>query len=78
MVKVPKNEATMIQCICNSCSSYNECMRGEIMGVFCSTGDAGDCSVEAKECICSDCSVGKQFGLDGEMFCKSGSADMMK
>jgi hypothetical protein len=76
MKSVPRSEKTMIECICNSCSSYNECMRGEIMGVFCATGDAGKCVENIKECKCQECPVSTEYQFSSGKHCEMGSAEM--
>jgi hypothetical protein len=75
MVSVPKNEKTMIQCICNACPSYNECMRGEVLGVFCSLGDAGSCVQNIETCNCQECSISSEFNFSSEKHCEIGSAE---
>lgn len=76
-MNVPKTDANMLRCVCNACPSYTDCMQGGVMGVFCSTGSAGDCAMmNIEDCICSDCRVKKEFSLDGKMYCKMGPAEM--
>lgn len=74
-MNVPKTESTMIKCICNACDSYTKCMESGVMGVFCSTGDAGKCAINVNNCICTDCSVKDEFDLKGQMYCKPGSCN---
>jgi hypothetical protein len=68
MVSVPKNEKTMIQCICNACPSYNECMRGSL-------GDAGSCVQNIETCNCQECSISSEFNFSSEKHCEMGSAE---
>ena len=74
MAKVPKIEKTMIECICNSCPSYTECMRGGIMGVFCSTGNAGKCVEPVDICKCQECPVSTEYKFSSTAHCEMGSA----
>ncbi len=76
MVSVPKNEETMIKCICNACPSYNECMQTGKMGVFCALGDEIRCFENTMGCKCQECSVSSDFNFDTVYHCKDGSPEM--
>ena len=75
MAKVPKNEETMIKCICNACPTYNECMQSGKLGVFCSAGDEIRCFENEQGCNCQDCTVSSDFDFSTVYHCKEGSAD---
>ncbi|RJS49457.1 MAG: hypothetical protein CIT03_02895 [Methanobacterium sp.] len=75
MSKIPKNEETMLKCICSSCSSYTKCMEEGTLGVFCSVGDAKNCLQDVVDCNCSECSVPSSYGFSSSFHCRDGSAD---
>ncbi len=76
MVSVPKTEKTMIQCICNACPSYTECMTEGKIGVFCSIGDEMRCFEATKGCNCTECSVADEFNFSSTYHCKDGTVEM--
>ena len=61
------------KCICDSCPTYNECMRADAGLLFCFTGKAASCSFEKKGCICPNCPVHRAFGLTRSYFCIRGT-----
>ena len=75
-MKVPRNEKTMISCICNSCPSYNDCMQTGKLGVFCSVGDEIKCFENEKGCNCQDCTVSTDYNFSSNYHCKEGTAEM--
>lgn len=76
MKEVPKNEMTMIKCICATCPSYTECMDTGNLGVFCSIGDAKKCLQDLEGCLCQEnCTVSSEFNFSSDYHCKEGSAD---
>lgn len=75
-MKVPKNEMSMIKCICATCPSYTECMDTGNLGVFCSIGDAKKCLQDLEGCLCQEnCAVSSEFNFSSDYHCKEGSAD---
>ncbi|OPY36672.1 MAG: hypothetical protein A4E35_01779 [Methanoregula sp. PtaU1.Bin051] len=60
-------------CICNSCLTYNECMREKGELLFCIRGRSPSCTFEKKGCTCPTCPVTKLAGLSRTYFCIRGS-----
>ena len=61
------------KCICESCPTYNECMRAEESLLFCVVGKSATCSFDKKGCICPTCPVTKILGLKKAYYCIKGS-----
>lgn len=79
IVEVPKNEMTMIKCICASCPSYTKCMDSGNLGVFCSIGDAKKCLQDLEGCKCQeDCSVSSEYNFSSQYHCNEGSANQQQ
>jgi Cft2 family RNA processing exonuclease len=66
-------EANRGMCICDSCPTYNECMRSDESLLFCVTGKSATCTFDKKGCLCPPCPVTKALGLKKAYYCIKGS-----
>jgi hypothetical protein len=76
-VKIPGTDDRK-KCICESCPTYNECMRAGDERLFCVTGKSPDCTFEKKGCICPTCPVWHLRGLKKAYYCIRGSEGEQK
>lgn len=72
-MKVEDTNANATQCLCPGCPTYNECMTGKGLRLFCSRG-ATDCDPTPNGCICGECPVWNEFDLGSHYFCTDGAA----
>jgi len=68
MKKVKNNKENSKKCICESCPSYNECMKGGVQILFCARV-VSSCDFEKKGCICGNCPLTEEFSLNGGYYC---------
>ena len=61
-------------CICESCPTYNECMRAQEQLLFCMNGKSPTCTFEKKGCRCTACPVAARSGWKETYYCILGSA----
>ncbi len=77
MTEEEKMAFVMANCICPQCPSWvpEASEKGE--GGYCATG-MSECIVDEVGCICADCPVTAEMGLEWGYYCTRGSAaDMM-
>lgn len=61
------------RCLCPTCPTYNDCMRGNGERLFCGRGKTG-CNPHANGCLCGECPVWDDYGLADYYFCREGAA----
>jgi len=71
-MKVPDTKVNMLKCICMDCPTYNECMKENKEGLFCSTGKS-ICKIGEAGCICGDCPITNEYDLISLYYCLIGS-----
>ncbi|PIT97130.1 hypothetical protein COT77_03165 [Candidatus Berkelbacteria bacterium CG10_big_fil_rev_8_21_14_0_10_41_12] len=71
MVKIPNTKENSKRCICPNCPTYNECVVGKKEKLFCARGKT-PCSPEKQGCICPECSVASEYGLEKTYYCHIG------
>ena len=60
-------------CICPTCPSYTECAKDASEKLFCWTGKSFMCIAFEKGCLCPQCPVAAELGLNNTSFCTRGS-----
>ena len=73
-MKVDDTANNAARCLCPGCPTYDECMKGKDVKMFCSRG-ATDCDPKPKGCICGECPVWADYDLGSYYFCTSGAAE---
>lgn len=71
-MKVENSQENLKKCVCGSCPSHNECMKGNMEGLFCARVKTG-CNFEEKGCTCGGCPITSENSLTGSYYC-SGEA----
>ena len=72
-MKVEDSKDNMQKCICGSCPSHNECMKGGKEGLFCARVKS-TCSFDEKGCTCGQCPITTENDLNETYYCSSGVA----
>ena len=72
-MKIEDTKENLIKCICGQCSSYNECMKGKMEGLFCARSEAV-CNFEKKGCTCLGCPVAQENDMSELYYCETGIA----
>ncbi len=67
-MRVKFSEDNKKKCICNSCPSYDECMRGKKEILYCGSKKSS-CNFKRNGCICGRCPVFKESNLNSGYFC---------
>jgi hypothetical protein len=67
-----------LQCICDGCPTYNECMREKDELLFCLEGKSPACTFEKKGCLCPGCPVTDTAGLSKAYFCIRGTEQQQR
>lgn len=62
-----------LQCICDGCPTYNECMRERRELLFCIEGKSPACTFEKRGCLCPNCPVTETAGLSKAYYCVRGT-----
>ena len=70
--------AHRLQCICEPCPTYNECMRADDALLFCVTGKSQNCTFDKKGCVCPVCPVKPALGLTRSYYCIRGTEQEQK
>jgi len=65
------NEKNANKCICPTCPSYDDCMRGKSETLYCGRTKSG-CEVTKKGCVCGSCPVHMENSLTSGYYCLSG------
>ena len=63
---VPETKENMEKCICNSCTTYDSCIKGKKEGLFCATGKS-NCVIKKRECMCESCPIDKEYNLTANL-----------
>ncbi len=63
-------------CICAQCPTYVPCAAQEDELGYCAVGES-NCIVEEISCICPECPVTEEMGLEWGYYCTRGSAEEM-
>jgi hypothetical protein len=74
MAKVADTQENAMKCVCGGCPSYNDCMKDKNEILYCARGKSG-CDVQRKGCICGDCPLTAEYGLDKLFYCIEGAAE---
>ena len=56
-----------------TCPTYNTCAKNAKELLFCATGKSFMCISEEKGCICPNCPVTPEWGLNHKFFCTRGA-----
>jgi hypothetical protein len=67
-------DANTGRCKCPACPTYNGCMREKDQRLYCGRGKT-DCFPTAQSCICGECAVWADYGLDNYYYCMEGAAE---
>ncbi|KAF5075333.1 DUF2769 domain-containing protein [Methanobacterium aggregans] len=54
-------------CICGTCSTYNECSKNALEGLYCVLGKSQECITEFKGCECPNCELAQSLDV-GKIF----------
>ena len=60
------------ECRCPECPTYNDCTEGAGERLYCLVGRSFGCVTENLGCICQDCPVNRELGLEHRDFCLKG------
>ena len=67
------SESNQVRCLCPTCPTYGDCMRGAGERLYCAAGKSS-CDVRCSgSCLCNDCPVWAEYGLGTRYFCVSGT-----
>jgi len=66
------NQENSNKCICPTCPSYDDCMRGKNETLYCARGKT-ECEVVKKGCVCGSCPVHMENKLTKWYYCLSGA-----
>jgi hypothetical protein len=72
-VKPEDREENAGRCLCPGCPTHDDCMTGKGEKLYCSRGKT-QCELSAKGCLCGECPVWSEYGLDSHYFCLRGAA----
>jgi hypothetical protein len=61
------------KCICPTCPTYTDCAKNANEKMFCSIGKSFMCITFEKECLCTQCPVRGELGLNNMFFCIRGA-----
>ncbi|MFA5013474.1 MAG: DUF2769 domain-containing protein [Candidatus Paceibacterota bacterium] len=64
-----------IKCNCPKCSLFTDCNAAREENLFCGMGKSTCPMDSSKICICGQCPIHKENGLEGGYFCISGLAE---
>jgi len=67
-----------LQCICDGCPTYNECMLEKEELLFCIGGKSPACTFEKKGCLCPTCPVTDLAGLKKAYYCIRGTEEQQR
>ena len=70
-MKVPNTSENRAKCICPNCPTYNECMEKGKERLFCAKEET-KCNPEKQGCICGECPIASEFGLNKFYYCRTG------
>lgn len=70
---VEDSQDNLKKCICMNCPSHNECMKGNMEGLFCAR-DKSTCDFNQQGCICGECPITTDNQLSSSYYCDSGDA----
>ncbi|MDI6799523.1 MAG: DUF2769 domain-containing protein [Actinomycetota bacterium] len=73
-MKVDDTKENMERCICMSCPTYDECMKGKSEGFFCAWGKSG-CGFKKLGCICGECPLSGEYMLNKMYYCSIGASE---
>jgi hypothetical protein len=71
--RIKKIENLKKLCICEGCPTYNECAGEENELLYCVLGKSPKCITKEVTCICPDCPITEQMGLENQFFCTRGA-----
>jgi hypothetical protein len=71
-------EALRIVCICTSCPTYTRCAQQAGESLFCAHGGSFRCITDEVACLCPNCPVLAEMGLNHRYFCTRGSEALQR